>query len=344
MFEKRFEEVKFHDPFSNFSLKETGVEVRVDPITGHRSRVLDIEFKPPEFDVEELVKGTEKNCPFCPDKVKESTPLFPKDFAEEGRLELNGLYCFPNIVSYSKYSSVVVATPYHFKKAHEIESGVLKDAFSLALLYLERVVSYSEAVRFFSINWNFLYPAGASMAHPHLQTMADEFPSKGFKRVMERAFGYYMDGKDLFREYVEREVSSGERFLGEKDGVYAFSSFAPFGALPDIVFVFKEASTYKHFQERLEAFVELFKKITESLYELYNVFSFNLAIYLCKEALPFYTTYARLVPRIYPRPVLNSDVNFVKMMQDEGWVLVAPEGFSRSLQGRLAMITVKKTQ
>ncbi len=344
MFERRFEEVEFHDPFSDFSLKKTGVDVRVDPITGHRSRILDIDFKPPVFNVDELVKGTEENCPFCPEKVKEATPLFPKEFAEEGRLELNGLYCFPNIVSYSKYSSVVVATPYHFKKAHEIENRVLHDAFSLALVYLERVVSLSGSVRFFSINWNFLYPAGASMAHPHLQTMADGFPSMGFRRIMERTFSYYMDGRDLLQEYMEKEASNGERFLGEKNGIYAFSAFAPFGALPDVVFILKGTPTYVQFREKLEDFVEVFKKITGSLYEIYNVFSFNLSIYLSKETLPFYTTYARLVPRIYPRPVLNSDVNFVKMMQDEGWVLVAPEGFSRSLQGCLAMITVKKIQ
>ncbi len=317
--------VKFYDPFSEFSLCEREAEVRFDPLSGDSSRVLNIDFSPPEMDVLSEVSGTEKNCPFCPERVEVSTPKFTEDIAPEGRLQLGGLYCFPNIVSYSSYSSVVTVTPYHFKMHHEIEKENLVSAFKLALTYLERVKSVDSRVKFSSINWNFLYPAGSSIAHPHLQTMADPFPSCKMKKVLDRAFSFYVEkGRSIFDEYVESEISIGERFILEKDDIFLLISFSPLGAIPDYTFVWRGCDSVDKVKERLESFVFMLLKLFR-YFSTANIYSFNLALYLSFESLPFYTTFSRVTPRIFPRPVRNSDVNFVKLMQDEGWVLVSPE-------------------
>ncbi len=324
MLESRVEKISFYDPFSDFSKKEIKLEVRKDPITGDSSRILDVKFKPPELDVDEWVKGTEKNCPFCLKNVEKMTSKFTEDLIPEGRLRLGDLLCFPNVVSYSKYSSVVVATPYHFKKAHEIEEDILKDAFSLALMYLKRVEKQDKNVRFSSINWNFLYPAGASIVHPHLQTMADTYPSSKMEKILKNAFDSFLSGSHLFGDYIDYELKRDERFLVERDGVFSFISFSPIGAVPDFTFIFKEIGDIDGFQNKLEAFVSILKGIFSYMHSE-NLLSFNLAVYLSHESLPFYWIYARLTPRLFPRPVKNSDVNFVKMMQDECWVLIRPE-------------------
>ncbi len=325
MLERSVYEVSFYDPFNDFSFSTKKVEVRVDPLTGDRCRILDVNFSLPEMDVDAMVSGTEKGCPFCPENIERVTPRFPEDITPDGRLKLGGLFCFPNIVSYSLYSSVVTVTPYHFKMHENVESEHLVNAFKLSFLYLKRIAELDARVRFCSVNWNFLYPAGASIAHPHLQTMADPFPSTKMKKMLERAFDYYLSyGKNLFEAYLSRERDLEERYLAEDGGVHLLVSFSPLGALPDYTFVFKGCRHIFDVEERVSHFVSLLKRLFR-YFSGNNIYSFNLALYLNLDELPFFTPVARVTPRLFPRPVKNSDVNFVKMMQDEGWVLKSPE-------------------
>jgi len=86
------------DPGNNGARKAIPSEIRRDPLTGRSARICHftkLQWEKPDF--EKLVAGTEKICPFCPDKVLQITPGFPEEILPEGRLFADDMILFPNI-------------------------------------------------------------------------------------------------------------------------------------------------------------------------------------------------------------------------------------------------------
>jgi hypothetical protein len=95
------------NPRKNMKRKTIPSEIRKDPLTGRTSRIshfMSLKWEKPDFD--QLVAGTEKTCPFCPDKVMQVTPCFPEDIVPEGRIVLDDKVLFPNIAPYDSLSAV----------------------------------------------------------------------------------------------------------------------------------------------------------------------------------------------------------------------------------------------
>jgi UDPglucose--hexose-1-phosphate uridylyltransferase len=69
-------------------LTRTEIEVRVDPLTGHTSRILpDRGLMPPnDFDLEAFARENQERCPFCPDRIEQLTPRLPRPIHPDGRI------------------------------------------------------------------------------------------------------------------------------------------------------------------------------------------------------------------------------------------------------------------
>ena len=58
------------NPAKAMARKSIPSEIRIDPLTGRSARIchfMKLEWPKPDF--EQLVAGTEKNCPFCPHNI-----------------------------------------------------------------------------------------------------------------------------------------------------------------------------------------------------------------------------------------------------------------------------------
>jgi hypothetical protein len=69
-FESFQKETVILNPAKNMERKTIPSEIRIDPLTGRTSRIchfMKLKWEKPDFD--KLIAGTEKMCPFCPDKV-----------------------------------------------------------------------------------------------------------------------------------------------------------------------------------------------------------------------------------------------------------------------------------
>ena len=58
------------NPAKDMARRTIPSEIRFDPLTGRSARIcnfMKLKWEKPDF--ENLVSGTEKFCPFCPDKV-----------------------------------------------------------------------------------------------------------------------------------------------------------------------------------------------------------------------------------------------------------------------------------
>ena len=77
---------RFLDPARGFAETKRFSEVRVDPLTGHTSRVLDFPVKElGRENLSRLVEDSRAFCPFCPEVVKQVTPKFHPDLLRQER-------------------------------------------------------------------------------------------------------------------------------------------------------------------------------------------------------------------------------------------------------------------
>ena len=121
-FESFARETVILDPSKDMARKVIPSEIRLDPLTGRTARIchfMALKWEKPDFD--QLVAGTEKWCPFCPDKVLEVTPCFPPDIIAEGRMQLEDKVLFPNIAPYDSLGAVATLGGIHYIPMTEIE-------------------------------------------------------------------------------------------------------------------------------------------------------------------------------------------------------------------------------
>ena len=148
------------------------LQVREEMLTGLRCKIsperltrgIDSPYTPP-------VESS--GCPFCRDQIFSVTPTFP----DGSRICIGESVTFPNLFPFGEYHTVTVVTARHH--AGMFSRREITDALS------GQVQSLIEAPGYKSINWNYLPSAGASIAHPHLQGLADRRPPVIVERYLQ---------------------------------------------------------------------------------------------------------------------------------------------------------------
>jgi hypothetical protein len=105
---------KLLHPRHDFQPTEAQIEVRWDPLTGYAARLVkgaSALLSPSTFDLDAFAGETRGNCPFCPELVEEATPKLPREIHPDGRIRHGRAVLFPNLLTYSQYSSVSVYSP-----------------------------------------------------------------------------------------------------------------------------------------------------------------------------------------------------------------------------------------
>jgi hypothetical protein len=103
----------------------TSIEVRIDPLTGHRSRILPDRGLMPanDFDLEAFAQESRERCPFCPERIETLTPKLAPAVHPEGRIIRGEAVLFPNLHAYSSHSCVSVYAP----RLHYLPLGQITD-------------------------------------------------------------------------------------------------------------------------------------------------------------------------------------------------------------------------
>src|SRR5436190_20986592 len=67
------------DPRRDFAPTELTLEICWDPLTGHTSRILPSAglLRSPTYDLSELAEQTRPGCPFCAERIEQTTPKLP---------------------------------------------------------------------------------------------------------------------------------------------------------------------------------------------------------------------------------------------------------------------------
>ncbi|MFB6130874.1 MAG: hypothetical protein ABEJ28_08650 [Salinigranum sp.] len=324
-FERGVQEATFYSPLADFEQVTVEVEVRADPLTGRRARIVPDNFLLPEEepDVEEYV-GDAEGCFFCPDSVGEVTPTYP-DWVGFDRGEVGEATSFPNLNPYGAHSNVVALTEDHYRPIDEFTPEIFEDGFAAALEYVTAVVDHDESAAFGSVNMNFLPSAGSSIVHPHLQTLVDDRGTEEQARLAEAGRAYADDhGTDYWRDLVEEEQDS-ERYVASTGSVDWLAPFAP-KHHRHLVGVAAEPGVPDP-DENVVA--DLASGVVDVLeyYADVGLTSFNLALFVAAD--PALPTLANLTARSVFDRYYWSDATFFTVLHDESVVDVAPETYAR---------------
>jgi len=310
-------------------LISTRIEVRVDPLTGHTSRIVPSRglMPPNEFDLEAFARENQPRCPFCPDRIERLTPRLPSAIDPDGRIARGEALLFPNLHAYSSHSCVSVYSPrLHYLPLGQFTERLMADNLAAQVGYAKAVMAAEPDARWASINAHHMLPSGSSLFHPHLQGVVDCRPTT-LQRLLAQVPAAH------FVAYLDAERRSGERFLVREGRVEWLVSFAPIAPAELRAFVVGVSSPAELDDELI---AELANGLTRALnaYAELGYESFNLAMYGAPPGTAGYPLNLRIACRSNLRPFYRSDSTFLERLHWEGAVDLAPEDVADRLRDR----------
>ena len=318
-FERDVQEATFHSPLQDFESVTVETEVRTDPLTGRSARIVTDNFLMPEDEPDlEPVVGDAEGCFFCPEMVTDATPTYP-DWVGFDRGQVGEAVSFPNLNPYGAHSNVVVLTEDHFRPIDAFTTGIFEDGLAAALEYLGAVFEHDETASVASINMNFLRPAGSSIIHPHMQTLADDRGTDEQHRRAQAAARYREEHGEGYWSALLAAESGGDRSVGTTGSVEWLAPFAPKHHRH-----LRGVADYTGLPGPNETVVaDLARGIVSTLEYYGNVGlnSFNFACSLAEGRRPVIDIVARSVFEEY----YWSDSPFFTVLHDEGVVDLDPE-------------------
>ena len=249
VFEKAVKQARILNPLKGFKEDTLAFEYRTDPLTGRNTTVIkgmlnyvgkfltsDQELLDP------LIKETRVNCPFCPDNVKDKTPMFTQDFLKEGRIFMGESVVIPNLLGHAERSILTVLSREHHLKLNEFTPKLLSDGFKGGVAYLERLSEVEPEIRFPTFIFNYLPPAGSSIFHPHMQVLARDRPFYLVRLLLEKSKTYHERNRSNYWSDLTLQERNGTRYLFEKSGVEWLVPFAPLRGLNEVQAVVRDKS------------------------------------------------------------------------------------------------------
>lgn len=341
-FERIQSEVRFHNPLKDFAEDLHPLEIRRDPLLGdvsiHNPYLKDKAkafFGECDQDlVRRLVEESRENCFFCGERVEQGTPRFTSDFVAEGRLRVGEAVLFPNLFSLGTHHPVICLCKAHFLKLSEFRPGMLADGLTAAQEFLKIVYQKDPSVAFSAVTANYLFPAGASLVHPHLQMLITPVPYSYHRRLIEAGSSYSWEhGSSYFTDLIDQE-REGPRYVARQGRWDWLVPFSPIGnnevmavhdSVPDYGLVSEvDVTDLAHGISRVLSF-----------YETLGHLSFNYAVYSVRNhhAGKGFRCISKIITRqnLYPN-YRNDDYFLQKLLQTE-LIITPPEELAMGLRG-----------
>lgn len=226
------------NPQNNFQEEEHRVEVRRDPLLGDTS-VYNPFLKDkaraffgdsdPEL-VRKLEEETAKTCIFCPERVEKSATRYAADLVPGGRIRRGEALLFPNLFSIGAYHAVVALSTAHFLKLSDHSPVLIANGLGATQDFLRTVFQRDQTAQFVTVNANYLFPAGASLVHPHMQMLATPIAYSYHARVIDACRAYHRKhGRAYHDDLAAEENRAGVRYVAKCGGWHWMAAFAPMG-------------------------------------------------------------------------------------------------------------------
>jgi UDPglucose--hexose-1-phosphate uridylyltransferase len=285
----------------------TGLACKISP--ERRARGLDTAYIPEWF---------AEKCPFCGKNLFSETPVFENG----GRICVGESVTFPNKYPFSERHTVTVVTRDHF--VENFSRSQVTDALEGQGISLYGSGGYP------SINWNYLPSAGASIAHPHLQGLADRRPSFLAGRYLHEGPRYReKNGRSYWDDLMLHEKNS-ERYLFGNE-ICWMAHAVPLGERE--VRCVLPVATLEEFEPYRELFAEGLLRVLK-LYRQLGTYAFNMSLFFdSKKNDNDFRAFCSVISRINPNATSMSDSAFMERIHLEPVILTLPEELGRVGRG-----------
>ena len=335
-FEAITRESVFLDAGNNMERKSISNEIRKDPLTGKTSRIChfrELKWKKPDFD--KLIAGTEKWCPFCPDKVMKVTPRFPEELIPNGRLSLDDKVLFPNIAPYDRLSAVATLGSRHYIPMAEFEPDRIAQGFRLAMQFFQHLqtIRHPESV-YHLLSWNYMPASGSSVIHPHFQVFASSFAPNYLREKLDAAKAYLLtNGTNYWDDLAEAEKSNQERFLGTVGRISWLTVFAPLGVAGDVIAIVDGVRTTLELSDEDVDGLALGLTKLMTAYDRMGIYNFNMSFFPGTQNDDYARFHLIFSPRTYFNPKLGTpDVAALKSLYNDSVCMGFPEEINKMLK------------
>jgi len=318
-------------PLKGFEKISVPTEVRIDPLTGRRSRIITWTLPPQEgFDFSKMAEQS-KGCIFCPGNVLEKTPQFIKEISSEGRISIGGATGFPNLFPAGTYGSVVVLCRDHFLNLTQLTPNIYEEGLSVSVEIIRRTTIFDPDARYWQVSQNFLLPAGSSILHPHLQVIGDPLPTNEMGWLLDAGSSYYERNRSHYwKDLIQTEKGLGKRYITSIGNVHWFVSFAPIGFNEVCGSVEGHGSILTLSKKEIASLAEGIAS-TLKYYGSKNLDSFNFSIYSISGETS-YQLLLRMISRTPFQPNYLNDCTSYEALQSELTSNIFPEELCREIR------------
>ncbi len=340
-FESIESDVRFLNPMKEFAPDVQTLQIRKDPLLGDTS-VFNPELKDKaqiffgkcdQELISRLVEETAKTCFFCGEAVAKSTPRFMPDFSSEGRIRVGEALLFPNLFSLGTYHPVIRLCDAHFLKLSEFSPELIVNGFLAAQQFNHIAYEKDPSVAYAAVTANYLFPAGASLVHPHLQMIATPLPYSYQARMLDGCSRWQNKfGSSYFSDLVHEE-KTGHRYVGRMGDWHWLAPFSPLGN-NEVLAIHEEK--YDLDDLTLEDIIDLSSGISKvlSYYETLGHLSYNYALYSVRREKGdgSFRALLKIITRqnLYPN-YRNDDYFLQKLLQSE-LIITPPEELAEQLR------------
>lgn len=340
-FKKVIEESTILNPTKNFSPERQTIEFRIDPLTGRECFInltaakmgLKLPSTIDEKQIKEIAEKTREGCFMCPENVDKVTPKFPPEILPEGRLHGVGATLFPNTFVLSKFTAVG-ALKSHNLTLREYTPDILLDAFVVALAFIKRIHELEPSAEHAAIGLNCLFPAGASVTHPHIHVLIDEVPFYYMTTLLDASKRYFDEhSTSYWVDLVEAEQKEGERYIGSIGDTDWLVPFAPSGFQEVQAIIRNKSSFMECTEDDMKALAKGLSKVLK-YYSGQGIYFFNYLIYSgpLSKRIQYLNLGLRVVSRYNLPPLNTSDINWRHKLGERYEAGVTPEAVASLLR------------
>lgn len=342
-FSQWHQKAPFHNPLKGGQLDIQDIQVRVDPLTAHQSMLngaledkVSILF--PDTDrsyAAQRAAETLKTCFLCEGRWKETTPRYPAELLPEGRLVRGEVVLFPNLFPLSAYHAVVMVGNQHFRDLNDFPPSLLYDALSTSIDFISKCNAANPEISYFTINANYLPPAGASVVHPHLQILGSPLPGTHHQLLLEKSSGYFSEnGSCYWLDLIETEWAEGSRNFGNLGSSRWMTAFSPMG-VNEVNAVWTERENFLQWtEEDIRCMAEGMSRTLKACHDLgCSTFNFSCFSGPLGQSTPEFRCMMRLINRQNLMPHHRTDdYYFQKLLRNE-IIVRRPESLATLFRG-----------
>jgi len=342
-FDSTASDVRFLNPMKEFAPDVQTLQIRRDPLLGDTS-VFNPELKDKaqiffgscdQDLIKRLVEDTAKTCFFCGEAVAKSTPKFMPDFSSEGRIKVGEALLFPNLFSLGTYHPVIRLCDAHFLKLSEFTPGLISNGFKAAQQFIRIAYEKDAGVAYAAVTANYLFPAGASLVHPHLQMIATPMPYSYQARMLDGCSNWQQENGTAYFDDLVAEEKGGPRYIGKIGSWQWLTPFSPLGNNEVMAIHEKRCDLNELSADDLNDLSAGISKVL-AYYETLGHLSYNYALYSVRKERNDggFRSLLKIITRqnLYAN-YRNDDYFLQKLLQSE-LIITPPEELAENLQRR----------